>query len=389
MFKQSRRRSLHYVIKISKFCNLRCTYCYEYAELGIKHRMSLAQCEAMFTHAAEFADTNKLEYLNFIWHGGEPLLVPIEFYEAIGELQRSIFGDRIPFLNVVQTNLTVLTDRHLDLFRSRRFFTDFGVSFDVYGDQRVDLKGRQSNQTVLENIVRLMEAEISFGAIAVLARNTLPHARAIYRFFDTLGIECRFLPFYVNASDDQIDAHALALHEITAAVDGIFDEWLVSERATTVFPIQDHIEAAVAVMEEIKRPSFDKYADEIVFLVNTDGSTYGVADGYAADYRYGNAFLQPMEQILSSPGRVRAAEEADARFERYCGECPYVGFCPSHYVVDATPQQRALLAQSGCLVRNAITHIVERVQAAGLQSLFKERAGAAKPGNMTIASAAL
>src|SRR5262249_7114514 len=153
---------------------------------------------------------------------------PLEVYEAIGELQREIFADRIAYQNVVQTNLTVLTDKHIDHLRSNRFFKGLGISFDVYGDQRVDIKGRQRQDTVLKNIERLMEAEVSFGAIPVLARNTLPHARAIYRFFDTLGIQFRFLPFYLSASDPQINVHALTFEEIVGTLNSIFDDWLVS-----------------------------------------------------------------------------------------------------------------------------------------------------------------
>src|SRR5262245_33030891 len=218
MLAQHRRKSLQFVVKISKFCNLRCTYCYEYAELGLKHRMSLEQIAAMFKHCAHYAQANGLEDVSFVWHGGEPFLVPLEVYEAIGELQRQIFGDRIKYENYVQTNLTVLTDKHLEFLKSKRFFAGMGVSFDVYGDQRVDIKGREKREIVLKNIERLLEAGIEFGAIAVLARNTLPHARAIYRFFDTLGVPFRFLPFYLSASPSQIDVHALTYEEIVAAL---------------------------------------------------------------------------------------------------------------------------------------------------------------------------
>src|SRR4026208_2120843 len=134
----SRRQSIQYVIKISKFCNLRCTYCYEYAELGRKERMSLDKIAAFFHHALDYALEEKLEYLDFIWHGGEPFLIPIAMYDAIGNMQREILGDKVAYQNVAQTNLTILTDKHLELLKSQRFFRGIGVSFDVYGDQRVD-----------------------------------------------------------------------------------------------------------------------------------------------------------------------------------------------------------------------------------------------------------
>jgi molybdenum cofactor biosynthesis enzyme MoaA len=34
------RRTLQWVTKITKYCNLRCTYCYEYPDLDKKERMT-------------------------------------------------------------------------------------------------------------------------------------------------------------------------------------------------------------------------------------------------------------------------------------------------------------------------------------------------------------
>ena len=386
MLTPARRRTAQYVVKISKYCNLRCTYCYEFAELGLKHRMSLEQIATMLRHAAEHAEANQLESIDFVWHGGEPFLVPIEIYESIGELQREIFGERVACQNVVQSNLTVLTDRHVELLRSQRFFQGLGVSFDVYGDQRVDTKGQLRTDTVLKNIERLIEAEIPFGVITVLARNTLPHARAIYRFFDALGLRCRFLPFYLSAEDSQINVHALTFEEMVRTLNDIFDDWLASETATTVHPVQEHLEVAINVMAGAQRIPYDKFADEIVFLVNTDGSVHGTADAYNPHHAYGNIFKEPVDTILSSPGRVRAAAEADERYQRYCGQCPFKAHCPGHFVVDATPEQRKLLAESGCPLRAAVEHVIKRVDETGLGSLLPERAAAGPSKNSALAT---
>lgn len=386
MIRPARRKTAQYVIKLSKFCNLRCTYCYEFAELGLKHRMSLEQIAAMFKHAADHAVANGFESLSFVWHGGEPFLVPLEIYEAIGALQREIIGDRVAYENAVQTNLTVLTDRHLEFLRSERFFAGMGVSFDVYGNQRVDIKGRSRTDTVLANMERLLDAKVPFGAITVLARNTFPHARAIYRFFDTLGIPFRFLPFYLSAMESQINVHALTFEEIVNAFNAVFDDWLASERATPVYPVQDHIEIAVNVLAGARRIPYDKLADEIVFLINTDGSMHGVADAYDGALAYGNIFRESMETMLNSLGRVRAAEEADARYRKHCGQCPFKDACPGDFVVDATPEQRKLLDESGCPVRKAVDHILARVDEAGLASQVRQRAGAATPATPALAT---
>src|ERR1700730_15338118 len=150
-------RSAQFVVKISKFCNLRCLYCYEFAELDKKQRMSFDQIRTLFENVAEFVVDNHYTDIEFVWHGGEPFLIPLDYYDAIGKLQKDIFGDRVQVSNGVQTNLTILTDRHLEHLKTRRFFSGIGVSIDPYGDQRLNKKGTQSTNTVLGNIQRLVD----------------------------------------------------------------------------------------------------------------------------------------------------------------------------------------------------------------------------------------
>ena len=45
--------AIMFVVKISKFCNLRCSYCYEFEELGQRRRMSLADLHAFFTNVRD------------------------------------------------------------------------------------------------------------------------------------------------------------------------------------------------------------------------------------------------------------------------------------------------------------------------------------------------
>jgi len=47
---------MHFVLKLSKLCNLRCTYCYEYDELAVKDRMPREGLEFFIAGAvADFA----------------------------------------------------------------------------------------------------------------------------------------------------------------------------------------------------------------------------------------------------------------------------------------------------------------------------------------------
>ncbi len=366
--------AVDFVIKISKFCNLRCSYCYEFAELGIRKRMQLDQLRAFFKNVRSAVVQHGRSKIHFVWHGGEPLLIPIDYYKKIGEIQREVLGSDIEYANVMQTNLTVLTERHIQFLRSREFFNQaIGVSFDVYGDQRVDTRGELRTESVLANLQRLKDANIAFGAICVLARNTFPRVREIYRFYDSLQIPVRFLPFYKSATDDQIENHALTHEQITAAFKALFDDWLSSENASDIAPLSDYMRYALAHMGAAASAARDP-TDEHVFLVDTNGDTYGVADTYEDRFRYGNLFTTDFTALLGSERRRESNVLARARTAAYCTTCPYFGHCPGSYVADATSEQRRALATSGCPVREVIGHIIGRLEATAAVEAIKRKA---------------
>ena len=365
-----KRKLAEFVMKTSKYCNLRCAYCYEYRELANQQRMSLDNLVQIFENIAHHAIANQYEAVRFVWHGGEPFMIPLAYYDSIGQLQRDIFGDRVAIWNVVQTNLTVLTDRHLLFLKLRKFFHGVGISFDVHGDQRVDTQGQLRTEQVLRNLQKLIDYQIPFGAIAVLARNTLPHVRQIYRFYDQLSISCRFLPFYLSAFDGQIGDHAVAYAELVAALKSIFDEWVASEQATRVEPIDEYVGYAVDHVAGRRGCYYRRESDEFVFVVGLDGGVWGQAEAYQSAFQYGNLAHGSFDEILTSKGRRLSIEQAESRLDRH----PYFGACPGSFVADSSPQQQKQLEESGCSVKEIIDHILGTFERTGLSHLISKHA---------------
>jgi uncharacterized protein len=246
----------------------------------------------------------------------------------------------------------------LELLKSQRFFSGLGISFDVYGDQRVDTRGKLKSDIVLKNLQKLIDHDINFGAICVLARNTLPHFREIYRFYDHLGVPCKFLPFYLSSFDKQIADHAISDAALVAALKSIFDEWIISPRATSVDPIDEYTDYAVAHIAGQHDTRYDKELDEYTFVVDVDGRVWGHGEAYVDEYAYGNLAHETFGALLTSKSRQRAIENTQRRLAQYCEKCPYYGACPGTFVADASPQQDRLLGESGCPVREVMGHIV-------------------------------
>ena len=84
---------MHFVMKLSKLCNLRCNYCYEYEELDNKERMPLEGLDFFFRNLAIYLKSQPVEnrVVNFILHGGEALLLPHSYLRAFREIQKKIF----------------------------------------------------------------------------------------------------------------------------------------------------------------------------------------------------------------------------------------------------------------------------------------------------------
>src|SRR5947209_16503098 len=128
--------------------------------------MDLDAIESMFVNAARSFERQPRR-LDFVWHGGEPLLAGVDFYKGVFEHQRRIFeAAGVTFTNSVQTNLTVLRPDVLELLPE---FSEVGVSVDLFGGNRVNRRGVDSQPRVLEAMQLLIDSGISFGCISVLS----------------------------------------------------------------------------------------------------------------------------------------------------------------------------------------------------------------------------
>jgi uncharacterized protein len=363
--------SPQFVFKVSKYCNLRCGYCYEFPYLGDRSRMKLEQIRAAFQNIKTSISHLAIQGADFIWHGGEPFLIPLEFYEQVSFIQKDVFGTKFKYRNSVQTNLTILTDRHIEFLKDG-FFDDIGVSFDVYGDQRIDKKGRSSADTVRANMRKLVEHQVRFGVIAVLARDTRPHIKQVYRFFDDLEIEHRILPYYRTIGSAQAQRHGLNFEELVGAYRDVFHEWLASERATPVHPIKEYVRFAVQHIIGVDNDRYDRSAAERVFMVDVSGGVFNDFESYDSEFCYGNLFYSPFQSIIESEQRNRSIALSRDRMLRFCRQCPYFGSCPGIFVANATTVERKILETSGCPLRAVLDHIVDVFKRTDLQDYILE-----------------
>ena len=367
-------RFVQFVIKVSKLCNLRCKYCYEFPELAKRDAMTLEQLRTMYATIRDYYSERDREdgeqtEVRFIWHGGEPLLQPPAFYRATLADQSAIFGDAHSRFNLVQTNLTVLDDERIELLKNG--FDKVGVSIDLFGDLRVDAGGKLSQKKVLDNLDRLRRAGVGFGAITVLTRANLPHLHKIWNFYQRSGIQFRILPLFDGAFEDQHESYDITTRQMLDAYKQLVDWWLESESLMGVNPIVEHVQSVLKRFSSDEAPRvYSRRAWIPTILVNTNGDCYAYGDPYGdPEWCYGNIFREPLSKILSSPAFERSVHESEKRMAKNCVNCPYFGGCDGYPIAEDQSNCREHDGEGirlCVLERGAMEHIEQRLRERGI-----------------------
>lgn len=337
---------MYFVLKLSKLCNLRCVYCYEYEELGDRTRMPLEGLEFLLASVAdEYRERGWTYQLHFVLHGGEPLLLPASYLRSFVELQRRHLGGRgIPYHTSVQTNLYRFDEAQLALLEELDI--GIGVSIDVFGDQRLTAGGRDSQERVLDNLQLLFDSGAvsrrGVGGISVLHARNAEHAVFTFRFFQSLGLCFRMLPVFSLIDVPARMAHlTLPAWQVVETLQRVALAQLSSIGPPIhVYPLRNYLEAAVSHVAGITTAPYDPAEHEWAVIVNTNGDAYNHGDAYTADGLFGNAFTTPFGELLASAGRRRSLELRIER-ARVCQACKFGSSCSRVPVVEALPSERA------------------------------------------------
>lgn len=330
---------VQFVVKLTKLCNLRCKYCYEYPYLDDPAKMELGDIEKMLHHISEGLSDHDVKECEFILHGGEPLLLPADYYRAIYALQTELLGKAgIRFYNVVQSNLTNLKAEHIQLIKDD-VISSIGVSVDLFGDERVNVAGKNMDEKTLQNMDRLSAEGIGVGGISVLSKKTAPHIKSMFSFFDRTNICWRILPIDLVGYEGQHDHNVLSADDICTVFKTLFEEWLQSENAIKLEPLHEYMDAAIASLNHSRIHRFDKETDDSLFIVNTNGDVYSEADAYEACYSYGNIFTDTFQHLLSSPARRRAIDRANLITASTCDHCVHYGYCNGFRMAETTTEK--------------------------------------------------
>ncbi|HEX8561311.1 MAG TPA: radical SAM protein [Pyrinomonadaceae bacterium] len=186
-----------FVVKVASRCNLNCTYCYMYnlqdqTYRSQPKRMDLRVARKMAERIRSHAQAHDSQAVHIILHGGEPMLLGMEYTREWLEVVRRGVGPSLKAFFSMQTNGLLVTDEWIDFLADQK--VGVGISYDgpkhAHDRYRVHHDGRGSHDEVVAAIERLKRHprghEIFSTVLSVVNVNLDP--REVWADFKSLGI---------------------------------------------------------------------------------------------------------------------------------------------------------------------------------------------------------
>lgn len=329
-------------------CNLACDYCYYLEKEHLKTGSSMMSDELLERFTRDYIQSQTMQQVLFTWHGGEPLLRPLSFYQHAIQLQQRYAGGR-HIDNVIQTNGTLLTDEWCQFLHDNHWLV--GISIDgtqqMHDTYRHSKGGSPSWARVMKGIELLKKHETDWNVMATVHAYNVGEPETFYQFFKDLGAQyIQFAPI-VERRMKHADGRWLATPDeekapmmpwsVTPGQWGdflcrLFDVWVQEDVGHIFVQLFD---ATLANWCGVAPGVCTLSADcGHATVMEAEGDVYSCDHFVFPEYRLGNIHSHTLVEMLY--GRQQQAFSRRKRFglPTQCRECQFLfachGECPKN-----------------------------------------------------------
>jgi uncharacterized protein len=175
------------VVQPTPFCNISCSYCY-LPQRNVTTVMQQSTVTNLFEQV--FASGWTRDGLTVIWHAGEPLVVPIAFYEEAFQAIEALRPSTLQVRHSIQTNGMLITKEWCELFK--KWNVGVGVSIDgpreLHDAHRVTRTGRGTFDKSMAGLRMLQKENVPFHVISVLSEEGIKAPQQMLEFYLAEGV---------------------------------------------------------------------------------------------------------------------------------------------------------------------------------------------------------
>jgi uncharacterized protein len=317
---------------IGSICNLQCRYCY-YVDKQPRHAgvESLRMPDSLLEeYIVQHIEATRGDTITYSWHGGEPTLLGLDYFQRIVSLQRKHQPRNKRIFNGMQTNGILLDDKWCRFLAAEGF--GVGLSLDgppeLHDRYRITRGGEPTHRQAVHAFEHLKRCGITCDILCAVHDQNVRYALPVYQYFKEIGAKyIGFLPVVerISGSNSEITPYSVPADAFGTFLFAIFDEW--SRR--------DIGRVSVQIFEEAIRPLqgadhslciFRKTCGDIPVIERT-GDLYSCDHFADAAHRLGNIQQTPFAELLNSPAQRAFGEAKRNSLPRYCRHCDVLDMC--------------------------------------------------------------
>jgi uncharacterized protein len=320
------------VLQPTPFCNIACRYCY-LPSRTLKAVMAPTTIRTLFDKLSGSGWLG--EELTVIWHAGEPLVVPAEFYRGAFAQIRAQCPD-VQVSHSLQTNGLLISAEWCRLFKE--WDVRVGVSIDGpkrFNDlNRISRKGRSTFDQALAGIRLLREQGVPFHVIAVLGAQSLQAPEEMLEFFRSEGIED--VCFNVEESEGEHVSELFGAQDTRHHFRLFLEQfWRLARTSGDIRFIRE-IDGMLPRIFREAGARIENMQTEPFAMLNVD--VYGNVSSFSPellglknpaydDFILGNINTDSLAQIRSSPALAAMTQDIRAGVQECARSCEYFSVC--------------------------------------------------------------
>ena len=317
---------------IGSLCNLHCQYCY-YLD---KH--SLYPDEKSFRMPDDILEQYILQHIQtcpdpviqFAWHGGEPTLLGLDYFQKIVQLQRKHQPSDRRIVNGIQTNGTLMDEEWCRFLAAERFAV--GISLDgpqeLHDTYRLTGGGEPAFGRAMRGYEVLRKHGILCDILCVVHSRNVRQPTEVYHFFKSIQASyIGFLPLVEREPDMEgaVTSRSATPEAFGAFLCTVFDEWRSQDIGRVKVQIFEET-AATALGQEHTLCIFKRTCGDVP-VIEHNGDFFSCDHFVDREHLLGNIRETSLLDLLESPVQRSFGQAKWDTLPRYCLECEVLSLC--------------------------------------------------------------
>lgn len=357
---------------VGSACNLDCDYCYYLGKADLYGgRQPKMSDELLERYISQYIEAVQVPVVTFCWHGGEPLLAGLDFYEKAIAIQNRYKGNK-QIENSLQTNGLLINPEWCDFFRCNNFL--IGLSLDgpkeIHDAYRHDRGGHPTFDRVMRALEMMAINGVEYNTLSTINNRCAGRGREVYQFMRSVSKYMQFLPVVemvkeLVSEDEQTgispqrqrvpivppgtSGAKVAPWSITPKAFGrfmcdIFDEWVINDVGERFVQLFDITLAQWCGVQPSLCSFCPTCGDGLV--VEHNGDVYMCDHFVYPEYCLGNIGEEHLRDLQRKPELFRFGVEKRNSLPYDCRRCEFLfacqGECPKHRFTTTRRGERGL-----------------------------------------------